>query len=80
MGMVYHSQGKYDEAVQYYGKALDIQEKVLVEEHPDTAMTYNNLAGVYQCQENYDEALKNYGKALEIREKVLGEEHLYILH
>jgi tetratricopeptide (TPR) repeat protein len=73
---VYYSQGNYEEALKYYGKALQIYKKVLEEEHPDIAAIYNNLAVVYYCQGNYEEALKNYGKALEIKEKVLGEEHL----
>ena len=71
----YDDQGNYEAALEYYGKALEIYEKVLGKEHPDTAMTYNNLANVYDDQGNYEAALEYYGKALEIREKVLGKEH-----
>ena len=72
---VYHVQGNYEEAQRYYQKAMLIFEKVLGEDHPDTAMTYNNLASLYKDQGNYEEALKLYWKALLIREKALGEDH-----
>ena len=52
-----------------------ISEKVLGEEHPYTADSYNNLAMVYYSQGRYKEAEELYKKALLIREKVLGEEH-----
>ena len=38
------SQGKYAEAQPLFEKALAICRKVLGEEHPDTATSYNNLA------------------------------------
>ena len=72
---VYHTQGNYEKALEYYEKALVIQEKVLGKEHPNTAATYNNIAVVYKKQGNYEKALEYYEKALVIKEKVLGEEH-----
>ena len=77
LGGALGSQASYQDALDYYEKALEISEKVLGEEHPSTATTYNNIAGVYEDQGNYDEALGFYRKALEIFEKVLGEEHPY---
>jgi len=65
----------YDEALEWYQKALEISEKVLGKEHPSTATTYNNIAGVYSRQGDYPKALEWYQKALEIHEKVLGKEH-----
>ena len=38
------AQGKYAEAEPLYRKALAIRRKVLGEDHPDTATSYNNLA------------------------------------
>ena len=72
---VYYVQGDYEKALEYYGKALAIHERVLGSEHPDTASTYNNLAIVYHAQGDYEKALEYYGKALAIRERVLGSEH-----
>ncbi len=64
-----------DLTLKYYNKDLTINEKVLGSEHPDTAMSYNNIGGVYDDMGNYTKALKYYGKALAIREKVLGTAH-----
>ncbi len=40
--------GQYQKAEPLYLKALKIREKVLGEEHPHTATSYNNLAGLYE--------------------------------
>ncbi len=44
-------------------------------DHPDTAITYNNIALVYHAQGEYGKALEWFQKALEISEKMLGKEH-----
>ncbi len=44
-------------------------------EHPDTATTYNNIAGVYYAQGEYEKALEWYDRALKIYEKVFGKQH-----
>ena len=67
--------GNYDLALEWHEKASAIAEKVLRKEHPDTAVTYNNIASVYNNKGKYDLALKWHEKALVIREKVLGKEH-----
>jgi len=72
---LYYNNGQYAQAVEWFRKALDIYEKVLGKEHPDTATTYNNIAGVYDSQGEYSMALESYQKALDIQEKVLGKEH-----
>ncbi len=66
---------EYGKARELYRKALEISERVLGEEHPDTAASYNNLAGVHARQGEYGKAERLYEKAIEIRERVLGEEH-----
>jgi len=65
----------YVKALEYYQKALSIFEKVLGKEHPSTATTYNNIAGVYYKQGDYVKVLEYYQKALSIAEKVLGNKH-----
>ena len=74
-GFISIKQGKYEDAEPYFLKSLEIYEKVLGENHPDTATSYNNLAGLYKSQVRYEDAEPFYLKALEIREKVLGENH-----
>ena len=72
---VLESKSDYPKALEWFHKALVISEKVLGLEHPDTAATYNNIAGVYSRQGDYPKALEWFHKALVISEKVLGLEH-----
>ena len=65
----------YREALIYAEKANEIYERVYGTEHPETATTYNNIAGVYQNQGDYAKALEWFYKALAICERVLGDEH-----
>ncbi len=53
----------YEKALKYTKKALAVKEKVLGTEHPDTATTYNSIAGV-------DKDMVDYDKALEYEKKV----------
>ena len=66
---------EYGKAQELYRKTLVMREKLLGEEHPDTADSYHNLAYVYASQGEYGKAEGLYKKALVIRERVLGEEH-----
>ncbi len=52
-----------------------IQEKALGSEHPDVAVSLNNLAGLYYGQGKYKQAEPLYIRSLEIYEKVFGSEH-----
>lgn len=72
--LLYHT-GEYKKAEALYKKVLLVSGRVLGEEHPDIATSYNNLAVMYYNQGKYKEAKELYKKALQIREKVLGEEH-----
>src|SRR5262249_3573413 len=56
-------------------RALAIREKVLGPEHPDTAMTLNDLGYAIEHQGSLVEARAFYERALAINEKVLGPEH-----
>ena len=79
LGWGFNELADYDQALEYYGKALDIVEKVLGKEHPDTATTYNNIAGVYDNKGDKDSlnlALEYHRKALGTFEKVFGKKHL----
>ncbi|MDE7274230.1 MAG: ATP-binding protein [Lachnospiraceae bacterium] len=67
--------GEFRKAEGLYCKALWLRKKILGEEHPVTAMSYNNLAYVYRRQGEYKKAEELYKKGLGISEKVLGEKH-----
>jgi CHAT domain-containing protein/tetratricopeptide (TPR) repeat protein len=69
------SQRKYKAAADLHRQALAIRIKVLGEEHPDTATSYNKLAGNLNVQGQHAEAQALCEKALAIWRKVLGEEH-----
>ena len=56
-------QGRYAEAEPLYRKALSINEKMLGEDHPHTALSYNNLAYNLYDQGKYAEAEEVWIKA-----------------
>ena len=74
-GSYFHGRAAYSEARPLYERALAIREKVLGPEHPDTAMSLNNLAVLLQDQGDLAGARPLFERALAIREKVLGPEH-----
>ena len=65
----------YSESLCYYTKVLAIREKVLPENHPDIATSYNNVGYAYGELGDHKKQLEYYLKALGIREKVLPENH-----
>ena len=44
-------------------------------EHPDVAVSYNNIGVVYKNKGDLENALVQYQKALEIRTRVFGSDH-----
>jgi tetratricopeptide (TPR) repeat protein len=75
LGRVKVDQGKYEEAIGFYEKALEIRQKTLPANHPDFATSYNNIGGVYKNMGEYSKALSSHEKALEIRQKTLPANH-----
>ncbi len=66
---------RYREAEAKLRQALAIRQKVLGEQHPSTADSYNNVAFCLTAQGKHAETLPMYQKALAIFQKVLGEQH-----
>ncbi|WP_042713030.1 tetratricopeptide repeat protein, partial [Crocosphaera watsonii] len=54
---------------------LGLRKKLLGDEHPDVATSFNNLAGLYYSQGRYTEAETLYKDALALIKKLLGDEH-----
>jgi len=75
LGELYKSVGKYEEALRFIRRSLEISKKAFGKNDISTAAAYNNLAGLYESMGKYEEALPLYKKSLTIREKTLGEEH-----
>jgi CHAT domain-containing protein/Tfp pilus assembly protein PilF len=69
------ARGSFREAQPLRQKALEIRLKVLGEDHPDTATSYNWVAFDLNAQGKYAAAEEGFRKALALRRKMLGEEH-----
>jgi tetratricopeptide (TPR) repeat protein len=66
---------QYATALTIRKEILDTLHKVLGEDHPDTAASYNGVAVNLQAQGKAAEAGPLYKKAMDICRKVLGEDH-----
>ena len=67
-----YQEGRYPEASGPAGEALSLAERLFGPEHPDTAMSLNNLAELYRAQGRYGDAEPLHRRALAIREEALG--------
>ncbi len=70
-----HTRAEYDLARPLMERALEIRERVLGPNHPDTALSLNGMAELLQVQGELTAARPLYERALEIRERVLGPRH-----
>jgi tetratricopeptide (TPR) repeat protein len=73
----YYYWADYTAAEPLYQRALDICERQLGADHPDTATSLNNLAYLHYSQGKYESAESLYQRALDIRERQLGANHPY---
>ena len=64
-----------EEAATAYDRALALKEKLLGPDHPDVAMTLNNLAVLRRAQGEHAEAAALYRRALSAFERALGKRH-----
>ena len=74
-GIYLEKRGQYSKAEPLLVRALAIREQYLEAEHPDIAMSLNNLALLYGHQGKYEHAEPLYQRALSIVEQRLGTEH-----
>jgi tetratricopeptide (TPR) repeat protein len=74
-GRFYNSQGLYYAALPWHELCLEKAEQRLGANHPSTAMSLNNLAGLYRSIGNYTDALPLLQRALQIWEEQLGANH-----
>jgi hypothetical protein len=59
-----------------YRRALALKEKLLGPDHPDTALTLNNLAVLRNEHGNTAEAVALYRRAIAAFERTLGKRHV----
>lgn len=74
-GLVIHELGDDKTALKFSEEALCLRCGMFGEEHRDTAMTLNNVAGYYDLLGNTPYALELGEQALRIRLKLFGEKH-----
>jgi CHAT domain-containing protein/Flp pilus assembly protein TadD len=67
-----YKDGKYEEAIILIKKVLIIREKLQGKDHPDVAISLNNLADSYRSQGKYTEATPLFQRSLAIFEKAFG--------
>jgi tetratricopeptide (TPR) repeat protein len=70
-----YNQGRYSEAIPLAQRALAILEKARGPDHPDVALSLNNLASLYVAQGRYADAEPLYKRSLAVKEKVFGPDH-----
>jgi tetratricopeptide (TPR) repeat protein len=69
------NQGKDALAQPLFEKALEINRRLLTDDHPDTATAYNNVAYNLYAQGKYAQAQPLYEKAQEIKRRRLTDDH-----
>jgi len=74
-GKASYDSGAYGAAEAPLARSLILREKALGPEHPQVAISLNNLAALYQTQAKYAEAELLHKQSLAIREKVHGPNH-----
>ena len=72
MGSANLLQERYEDALEYYGKALSLAESS--KDLPATARALIGIGGVYHQTKKYDESVSYYQRALEMNERVVGRE------
>ncbi|CAF4002285.1 unnamed protein product [Adineta steineri] len=76
LGLIKSAQGKYEEALSYFEKTLEIRQQSLPLNFTDLADSYDDLGSVHDDMGNYPTALSSHEKALEIRQQTLPPNHL----
>jgi CHAT domain-containing protein/tetratricopeptide (TPR) repeat protein len=71
----YVAQGRYAAAAPLLEKLLSIRRRLLTDDHPDTAQSYNNLAYNLSAQGKYAQAQPLFEKALAICRRLLADDH-----
>jgi serine/threonine protein kinase len=76
MGDVYENFGIHPRAQSFQQRSMEIRQRVLGREHPDTLSSMNSLADVLGDEGYYAEAESLDRKTLDIRRRTLGPKHL----
>lgn len=75
IGEYYDLVASHSKSLEWYYDSYSICERVLGEEHPETAMTKYLIGWITNKKGDYPQSLKILNEALIIQKKVLGEKH-----
>ena len=73
--MVYEKQGRYEEALDYYHRSLDIKVRVVGQEHPQVADSKYNLALLHRKRRETDKARQLFLECEQTYSAVYGPDH-----
>ena len=76
LGLVYQSLGGYAKAENLLAKAAQARMQILGDEHPDVAMSLNNLGCLCIAMEKYDDAESLLRSAIAIHDEIPEESQL----
>jgi tetratricopeptide (TPR) repeat protein len=76
LARIFTDQGKLVEAEALLRQVLEVERRVLKDDHPGTTNTMNDLATVYLRQKRYDEVEVLHREAFDRRMRVLGEDNV----
>ncbi|MBX9581522.1 MAG: tetratricopeptide repeat protein, partial [Gemmataceae bacterium] len=79
VGVTWRNLARYDRAADNLRRAVDLRDRALGPDHPDTLDSVNSLAVVYGTMNDPRRAEPLYRRALEAGEKALGPDHLTVL-
>lgn len=76
LGLVQSDEGKYNEAIISYNRALEIRTRLFPPTHPDIGKLYNEIGGTFLSTGRLEEALEHFEKTRTIEEVSLPENHI----
>lgn len=75
LATVLHDQERYEEAEPLHLRALALRRRVHGEQHPDVALSYNDVGWFYYLTGDYDRAEEFHLQALELERELYDPEH-----
>mmetsp|Transcript_12359 Transcript_12359/g.10660 ORF Transcript_12359/g.10660 Transcript_12359/m.10660 type:complete len:124 (+) Transcript_12359:106-477(+) len=78
IGLAYDGLGKYDKAIEYHKRALDIRIMLLGSQHLTVGISHHNIASVEKSKKEYEKAVATWSKALTIFKSTIGEDSLKV--
>jgi eukaryotic-like serine/threonine-protein kinase len=76
MALVFEDQGRVVESAELHREILDARVRLLGADHPDVALSHDNLASALMLTGQHADALAHLERALAIRERANGLEHV----